>query len=533
MLRIMLVDDESLFREALRKTIPWESLGYEICCEAENGIDALEKIHQYKPHVALVDINMPMLDGIELAAEIKENGLNVTVIIITGYEEFAYARQAIEVGVENYLLKPVQEEQLIKVLASVKKKHEIAMEEWKQQVKVHKPLLKEMLLNNLLQGTKVLAAEQWNQLKPSLAIDPDAEAYRVLAVEIADPKEAGWNDEEKRLWAFAAANIARDVLAAECTFDSCQDADRLCAVVAAADARAGWPLDLARLGENIRQSLLKYAKLDVAVGVSRMRVGVGRLPESYREALYALNRLRISGRNGVLVYSDAPVSDEAALRIFPVEQRQQLLMGARMNDSQWVGDLIRSIFGEIRQAHAPVELVVNKCVELVSTCLEFVDGTGNEMKGVFGEDSRLLGNLYERRSIDEWEQRVLRIYSRAMAAVAMQENQSASKTVEKAKDYIDRNLGKYDLKIDEIARHAYIGYGRLCELFKRETGVTINNYMTDARIRQAKRLIDEGCRSVSAVSAQVGYADANYFGKCFKKKYGIAPGNYIDKLLAK
>jgi two-component system response regulator YesN len=235
----------------------------------------------------------------------------------------------------------------------------------------------------------------------------------------------------------------------------------------------------------------------------------------------------------VLVYSDAALSDEAALRIFPVEQRQQLLMGARMNDAQWVGDLIRSIFAEIRRAHAPAELVVNKCVELVSTCLEFVEGTGNDMKGVFGEDGRLLGSLYERRSIDEWERRVLGIYSRAMAAVAVQEHQSASRTVEQAKDYIDRNLGKYDLKIDEIARHVYVGYGRLCELFKRETGVTINHYMTDARIRRAKKLIDEGCRSVSAVSAQVGYADANYFGKCFKKKYGIAPGNYIDNLLSK
>src|SRR4051794_41652 len=125
MLKLMLVDDENLFREALKKTIPWKDLGYEVCCEAENGYDALEKIAEFKPDVALVDINMPMMDGIELAAEIKESGLDIRVIIITGYGEFTYARQAIEVGVENYLLKPIEEDQLIKVLNSVKKKIDI------------------------------------------------------------------------------------------------------------------------------------------------------------------------------------------------------------------------------------------------------------------------------------------------------------------------------------------------------------------------------------------------------------------------
>lgn len=528
----MLVDDESLFREALRKTIPWETLGYEVCCEAENGIDALEKIQLYKPHVALVDINMPMLDGIELAAEIKENGLNVNVIIITGYGEFEYARQAIEVGVNNYLLKPIQEDQLVKALAAVKKKLDAETEELKRQVKVYRPLLKEMLLSNLLQGTKLLALEETRKLKASLAVDPDARPYWVMAIEIATRRESSWDEGEKRLWTFAVANVARDILESRCVFETCQDTERVCSVIHAKDADSAWPLDVVRLGERIRQAVRQYLKLEVAIGISGSREGMDGLPRSYGEALYALHNRHVKGNNQVVSYNEVVVSDEAALRIYPAEQRQQLLMAARMYDTQLVRELVQAIFGEIRRANASIELLANKCVELVSTCQEFVEGTGREWRSVFEEGGRLLDSLHKRESIEEWEGDIQAMYAQAMRAVFAQAGQGASRTVEQAKKYIDDHLDKFDLKIDEIARHVYIGYGRLCELFKRETGVTINHYITDARIRMAKKLIDEGHHSVSAVSARVGYADANYFGKSFKKKYGIAPGNYIDNRLS-
>jgi two-component system response regulator YesN len=109
-------------------------------------------------------------------------------------------------------------------------------------------------------------------------------------------------------------------------------------------------------------------------------------------------------------------------------------------------------------------------------------------------------------------------------------NRSFSKTVDDAKKYIDENLSKFDLKIDEIARHVYVGYGYLCVVFKKEMGKTINTYISETRINRAKKLIDEGCYSVYGVSARVGYADANYFGKCFKKVYGINPGKYIENI---
>jgi Response regulator containing CheY-like receiver domain and AraC-type DNA-binding domain len=531
MLKLMIADDEQLFREALRKSVPWEELGYEVCCEAENGNDALRKIHEHRPHVALVDINMPFLDGMALAAEIKENNLNVSIIIVTGYEEFTYARQAIELGVENYLLKPVEEEQLIKALVSVKKKIVDRMEELKMNIKVRKPLLKELLLHHLLQGVKTFTEDESRSLKNSLAIDPDSQPYRTFVMEIID--HSGWNEEADRLWSFAVSNITRELLMSKCVFEMCQDAKYICVVVQIKGTRSSFPIDFAMLCDTIRSMISKYLKIAVAIGISNVHEGFAGLPKSYNEAVYALNNSHLISEYKVIQYSDVTVADEAAIGIYSVEQRKQLLMAARQNNDQEIRDNVRFIFGELRRMNASSELVMNKGVELVSTILEFIHGTGHDLERIFGEDNRIAAQLQERKSLDQWEQWVLELFMKAMHSELLIANQGFSKTVEQALTYIDQHLGDFDLNIKDIAGHVYIGYGRLCELFKKETGSTINSYITEARIYKAKKLIDEGCHSVAAAASRVGYADANYFGKCFKKKYGVAPGKYIDNRLSR
>ncbi|WP_214627657.1 response regulator [Paenibacillus agaridevorans] len=531
MLRLMIADDENLFREALRKSISWEELGYEICCEAENGDDALRKIHEFRPHVALVDINMPFLDGIGLAAEIKENNLNVCVIIITGYEEFTYARQAIEVGVDNYLLKPIDEEQLIKSLLTAKKKITRQMEELKMKIQVHKPLLKELLLHHLLQGTMLFSVEDSIKLKNSLAIDPDTQPYRTIVMEIADSN--GWSEEEKRLWAFAVSNVAREMLQKKCRFEICMDMQYICVVVQIRALQSSFPIDVAHLCDTIRSAISKYLKLALTIGISNIHEGFGSLPRAYEEAVFALNNSHLTEELRVIQYGDIFVLDEQAIGIYSVEQRQQLLMAARMNNYQEVAEIVRFIFSELKRMNASSELMMNKSVELVSTCFEFIQGTGHDIRSIYGEDNRFPAQLYERKPLDQRERWVLELFRKAMHSGMESGDPGFSKTVEQALQYIDSHLGDFDLNIMDIARHVYIGYGRLCELFKRETGSTINSYITEARICKAKKLIDEGCHSVAVVASRVGYSDANYFGKRFKKKYGIAPGKYIDNKLSR
>jgi len=122
LLKAILIDDEPIILEGLQKIIDWKALGFEIIATAQDGIEGLEKIKKFKPEVALVDIRIPGIDGLLLIKKLKEEGVNTKVIILSGYSEFEYAKEAIELGVESYLLKPVDPHMLEQKLEKVKQK---------------------------------------------------------------------------------------------------------------------------------------------------------------------------------------------------------------------------------------------------------------------------------------------------------------------------------------------------------------------------------------------------------------------------
>lgn len=121
MLKIMIADDEPLYRQYLIQSFDWEQYGFTVCCEAQNGLDALQKAREFQPAIAFVDINMPLMNGIELTRRLREEEPQTRVILLTGYSEFEYMRTAIQLEVSDYILKPFSEEELLQTLLRVRK----------------------------------------------------------------------------------------------------------------------------------------------------------------------------------------------------------------------------------------------------------------------------------------------------------------------------------------------------------------------------------------------------------------------------
>lgn len=217
MLKIMIVDDEFYFREALKVSLPWNELGFMICGEAKNGKEALEKLEDLKPDIILVDINMPIMDGLEFVQEIRETGSGCKIIILTGHSEFLYAKQAVQLGVYNYILKPVNEKELTETLFKIKKaihrekSIRIEIDRLKQQVKESIPLLKDKFLNELIQGSLIPNKKDLEKRMEYLGINLCSEYYRVATIEINHENYKQWNDEDKQLWKFAVSNIACEI----------------------------------------------------------------------------------------------------------------------------------------------------------------------------------------------------------------------------------------------------------------------------------------------------------------------------------
>ncbi len=539
MLNVMIIDDEYYFREALKISIPWRELGFNICGEAKNGKDALEKAELLNPDIMLIDINMPIMDGLELIEQVKEKGLSSKCIILTGHSEFNYAKQAVQLGVNNYILKPVNEEELKLALFEVKRLIEreanirIEVDSLRKQVKDSLPLLKEKFLNELLLGSFVLKESEILKKMNYLGIDMKAEEYKVIAIELDYDESKGWDDEEKQLWIFAVSNIACEILAERFRFDMCYDTDdRICIIIELAETITSDSLNpvLENRLELLRSSIYKHLGFTITIGVGTEKKGLFDIPASYKEAVVALkNKLTIGHNRTIEYYSVAETGIRRA--VFTGEHRSQLLMNIRTADENEVMRLIGQIFREIRQENLHIDILLVICIEMTAVCLESLVEMGLSYRDVFPQgQGNIIEEIMSKKSIDGIEGWIIKAFQHTLDSIKKNRSSKASKLIEEIKNYIVRNYQKDELSIDEIARKLYVNYAHLCFIFKRDTGVTINEFLTEFRIKKAKELMDCGNTLVLDVASKVGYADPNYFGKCFKKYYGLAPSKYIENI---
>lgn len=537
MLKLMIVDDELYFREALKLSLPWNDLGFEICGEAKNGADALDQLESLKPDIVLADINMPVMDGLEFAQSVKEQGINTKIVILTGYSEFNYAKQAVRLGVQNYLLKPIDEEELSNTLIQIKNvidkesKTKIEFDRLKLQVKESMPILKDKFLNELIQGNSILKADEINRRMEYLKINILSEYYQVATIELDHKMNPEWNEDDKQLWKFAVVNITTEILEDFFTFELCCDnQDRICVLVGyGSNGKAATEFLTARL-EQIIDAVWMYLKIPITIGVGSKTMDVGNSSISYKESLIALKNRLIIGNNKVIPYSS--ISD-SGLRgnLFTAEHRNQLLMHLRMMNMEAVDTFIGQVFDMIRSKGINPELIFVICIDMMSVCLEFIAEMGQSFESVFsGGRLNIIDEIQCKKSLDEMESWIKGIFKYVISRVRKNRSSKASKIIEEIKSYIEENYHRDSLGIDELAMHLFVNYGHLCFVFKREMGLTINEYLTEFRIKKAKQLIDEGNRLVLDVASRVGYADPNYFGKCFKKYYGLAPSKYIDSI---
>lgn len=539
MIKIMIIDDEYYFREALKISLPWAELGFEICGEAKNGKDALEKLADLNPDIVIVDINMPIMDGLEFAQNVRDAGNNCKMIILTGHSEFNYAKQAVQLGVYNYILKPVDEEELkaslIELKGIIEKEANIKVEVnyLKQQVRESIPLLKEKFLNELIQGSLIKNNNEIMKKMVYLNINIHSERYQVVTIELDYEKDQNWNDEDKQLWKFAVSNISHEIIAEQFALDMCCDIDdRICIIIGrnAAQNNCDFNSLLGNRLELIRASVCKHLSFTVTIGVGSEKNDLFDIHVSYKESIIALKNKLTIGKNKVISYSSVAES-ELRGNFFTGEHRSQLLLNMRTADENEVRNIIKQVFAKMRTEGIHHEIFTVVCIEMVAVCMEYTVEVGLSIKDILPDNKlNIIEEIQSAKSIDDIENLVVTIFRHTLEMARRNRTSKASKLIDEVKRYIKNNYQNDELTIDDIARNLFINYTHLCFIFKRDTGVTINEYLTEYRIGKAKELFDSGDTLVLDVAERVGYADANYFGKCFKKFYGLAPSKYIENV---
>lgn len=534
MFNVLIVDDEYYFRQALKVSLPWEALGLRIAGEAKNGEEALALLTDIAPDIVLVDINMPMMDGMELIRQANLGGHAAKFIVLTGHSEFVYAKQAVQLGVFNYVLKPIDEKELQSSLLDVKRLIQkersvrLEIESLKRQEKENIPVLKERFLNEWLQGSAVKEPASDAERLRYLEIDLNAPCCKVVVVDIDSPEEPG-SEEDRQLRKLAVRDIVHEFMQDSFPYADCHDAEGRLALIAGCPDNAISD-KLESLLTAILHAVQSALGVTVTIGVGNGYPSFEAVPVSYSEAVFALKHRFLLGGNQVIHHATIAESGMKG-SLFSVEKRSRLLMCMRIGNRSETEEWLDSFFLHARAKHASMDMLLVAGLEIVSTCLELLAEMSLPPEQVFGDTIQpdFMQRIQRMNTFEQLESWVRSLVFKAMAHAHGNKKSKAGKVVEEVKAYIGAHYGNPELRIEDIARNVHMNYNHLCFVFKKETNLTINDYLTEVRMMRAKELFDKGEKVVQSIASQVGYADANYFGKCFKKYTGISPGKYASQ----
>jgi len=519
-MKIMIVDDEVIIRNGLCTVIDWKELGLDLIPPASSAEEALERIPLEKPDILLTDIRMSGMDGIELAKIVKETRPDTEVIILTGYDDFAYAQQALRGGVMDYLLKTSRPEEIIK--AAMKAKQTIAEKrEWLRQDIRQRNAANEQALLKLLQGGAdgrnaaeiERIREAFRNRMPEAAAGEGQDDWRAVLL-----SAGGWGEQSSGgLLLGAVDNILRELLPCMTLVDR----DRLILVLRGnpgeeQDDRAGLSAALRRVEQIL--------KCEIFAAAGQAANGFESLRRSYEEAADIYSYKGLIGTRGL--FSAEHLAGRTGGRAHCSVKEEAELSAILMNNDatglrHWTNQTVRARADDPAATPATLQAYVQSMLLAGHRWLESVrDGRD--------EDGETPPSFPATFAYD-WEARPEEEAFKMLSAVMSSYHQSLARSkfsyVRKAIAYIKEHLDQ-PLSLQQVAGFVHSNPNHFSEVFKRETGMTYLEFVTRERMRKAEELLSGTPCKVVEIASRVGYSDIKYFTQQFKKHAGRTPSEY-------
>jgi two-component system response regulator YesN len=536
--KVLLVDDEADVREGLVQEIHWGACGFTIEGTAENGREAMELAERLEPDVVITDISMPFQDGLQLAAWLREHQPLCKIVILTGYDEFDYARQAITLRVDEYLLKPFSADSFMELLHKIKDKidREVAEREDVRQLKEHYrtslPLLRESFLASLL--TRKLPRTIIEEKTRNYGLPSNGACYlaSVLALyPAAEDKEKTSSSSLRHsgdldLMLHAMLNIAKELMD-PLSYGSAFIYQDSIVLLTTNDGREGeaWFNDLQVTLDRLLKSVLHYLKLSVTIGVGSKVRHLSDLKHSYQDALLALDYRLILGAEKVIFIDDVESPRQEGVRLDELME-QALIRNLKLGTAEELSEAISHIFDELIGASCTIHEVQVYLLEVVTSILRTAKESGIEMEELFGAGFQLHAEIFKFSGLEEAKVWLLDISLTIRKHISSSRQHSYKDIVEKALQYTREHYVDPELSLQKLCMQLHISTGYFSGVFKKEIKMTYVQYLMQLRMETAKELLRSSDLKAFEIAERVGYADPNYFSFCFKKQVGISPKEY-------
>ncbi|MFD1175469.1 response regulator [Paenibacillus puldeungensis] len=523
MIKMLIVDDEAMIRKGITTSIDWSEHHIQIVGEAINGKDALEKIAQLQPQIVLTDIRMPIIDGLELAETIKQNHPDVMVVILTGYEDFNYARQALKAGVTDYLLKPVGAEELIQVVIRLRKKIEQNLS-IQQKEKENLLVLQTNFIHSMVHGEAFIVGESVIDKAKRLDIPVDGPEYRMLMIAIDD---YAWVTEhytewEKNAIKYAVANVADEIL--HDWYSTIAVTGNFNHILSLINMRQGHSEDrLIQQCQTVIDSIRKYLKLSVTIGIGKPCSHLREIPDGYRQALSALRQKVYLGKGRVITYESIKKCGEPLPVAIPAGEEKDLIQALQSMDENSVNEIVDRIFLGVSKTMLSKSDLQNFCFKL-----SLLGAMQLEENGIVTEqpgEPKPIEELGKLDTLDDFVRWIKKAYCAYIDKLKASKSDKYRAIVRAAIQYIQAHYTE-DVRLEEAANHIYITANYLGRVFKEETGETFTEWLNRYRVDKARPLLRNPSAKTYEVAESVGFNNYKYFTQIFKKYTGVTPKEY-------
>lgn len=534
-IKVFLVEDEMVIRRGIKNSIDWEKEGYIFCGEASDGELAYPMIIKEKPDILITDIRMPFMDGLELCKLVKKELPNIKILILSGYDEFDYAKEAIRLGVTEYLLKPISSGKLLEALNGVsesirrEKEDKDLVRKYMEEMRENTEHEKQKFFEQMIAGNLSMADALETGKKYEMNLS--AGMYNLLLFRFTLGKE---NRKSGELLGEAEYAIEKLTERLEYVFEFQRGVEGW-AFLLMADNEEQMSERVKELSKDLEEIMKNYSTIAYFGGIGQPVARLRELEESFREAERALAARFTMELNRIISVEDIRMAqnvdtlDDIEITSFGEIEKTRTMLEKFLNNGaeDEIDEFVDVYINELPEENLKSVLmhqyiIMDAYIVMMSFC-EKIEGIEGEMQA---QSEELKNSMKTIQTLEEIKNYIRMLLKKIIGVRDTISGRRYSNIIEIAKDQIRKTYMSDEISLNTIAAEVGMSPSYFSSIFSKEMGKTFVEYLTEIRMDRAKELLMCSSMKTSEIGYEVGYKDPHYFSYIFKKTQNCTPKEF-------
>lgn len=534
-IKVFLVEDEMVIRRGIKNSIDWEKEGYIFCGEASDGELAYPMIIKEKPDILITDIRMPFMDGLELCKLVKKELPNIKILILSGYDEFDYAKEAIRLGVTEYLLKPISSGKLLEALNGVsesirrEKEDKDLVRKYMEEMRENTEHEKQKFFEQMIAGNLSMADAL--EIGKKYEMNLSAGMYNLLLFRFTLGEE---NRKSGELLGEAEYAIEKLTERLEYVFEFQRGVEGW-AFLLMADNEEQMSERVKELSKDLEEIMKNYSTIAYFGGIGQPVARLRELEESFREAERALAARFTMELNRIISVEDIRMAqnvdtlDDIEITSFGEIEKTRTMLEKFLNNGaeDEIDEFVDVYINELPEENLKSVLmrqyiIMDAYIVMMSFC-EKIEGIEGEMQA---QSEELKNSMKTIQTLEEIKNYIRMLLKKIIGVRDTISGRRYSDIIEIAKDQIRKTYMSDEISLNTIAAEVGMSPSYFSSIFSKEMGKTFVEYLTEIRMDRAKELLMCSSMKTSEIGYEVGYKDPHYFSYIFKKTQNCTPKEF-------